>query len=141
MWSSYYTRVLHTEEMVNHFNMKYTQHESIYREDVKLPLHISNTNQNITIPTEKYINLGWRYTSKYHDTNLWYQLKINKTFWRYQSKVNKNFKILKDTNVKISWYQFIKNLVNFDTNRKWHIVYIWYQLKDIYRGNLDTNWK
>ena len=29
---------------------KYTQHESIYREDVKIPLHISNTYQNIIIP-------------------------------------------------------------------------------------------
>ena len=26
---------------------KYTQHESIYREDIKLPLYISNTYQNI----------------------------------------------------------------------------------------------
>ena len=34
----------------------YTQHESIYREDIKLPLHISNTNQNIMIPIKKYIN-------------------------------------------------------------------------------------
>ena len=30
--------------------LTYTQHESTYREDVKLPLHISNTNQNIIIP-------------------------------------------------------------------------------------------
>ena len=36
---------------------KYTQYEAIYGEDVKLPLHISNTNQNIMIPIEKYINL------------------------------------------------------------------------------------
>ena len=36
---------------------KYTQRESIYREDVKLPLHISNTYQNIVIPIKKYTNL------------------------------------------------------------------------------------
>ena len=30
--------------------MRYTQHESMYREDVKLLLHISNTNQNNVIP-------------------------------------------------------------------------------------------
>ena len=46
--------LLHTcttnQREVNHFNMKYTQHESIYREDVKLPLHISNKYQNIMIP-------------------------------------------------------------------------------------------
>ena len=45
---------LHTcttyQREVNHFNMKYTQHESIYREDVKLPLHISN----IYIKTLRY---------------------------------------------------------------------------------------
>ena len=45
------------QRKVNHFNMTYIQHESIYREDVKLFLHISNTNQNILIPIEKYINL------------------------------------------------------------------------------------
>ena len=29
---------------------KYTQYESIYREDVKHPLHISNIDQNIMKP-------------------------------------------------------------------------------------------
>ena len=66
--------LLHTcttyQRKINHFNMTYTQHESIYREDVKLPLYISNTNQNIIIPIEKYINLVRRYTSKHYDTNL-----------------------------------------------------------------------
>ena len=40
--------LLHTcttyQRKVNHLNMTYTQHESIYREDVKLPLHIRNIN-------------------------------------------------------------------------------------------------
>ena len=32
---------------------KYTQHEFIYREDVKLPLHIGNTYQQILKPLFK----------------------------------------------------------------------------------------
>ena len=41
------THVYHIKKVVKLLNIRYTQHESIYRRDVKLPLHIGNTYQNI----------------------------------------------------------------------------------------------
>ena len=40
-----HTRVAYKEKRSSYFYIKYTEHESIYRGDVKLPLHISNTYQ------------------------------------------------------------------------------------------------
>ena len=40
------------QRKVNDFNMTYTQHEYIHRENVKLPLHISNNIKTIPIYDE-----------------------------------------------------------------------------------------
>ena len=45
MLSSPYTRVSRKEERSKLLNVGYTQHEFIYREDVKLPWHIGNYQQ------------------------------------------------------------------------------------------------
>ena len=47
MLSSPYTRVPHKEEGEALLYVKYTQHESIYKGDVKIPLHLGNIYQQI----------------------------------------------------------------------------------------------
>ena len=44
------THVYYIPKKGQSLQYEYTQHEYIYREDVKLPLHISNKYQNILIP-------------------------------------------------------------------------------------------
>ena len=57
--------------------MRYTQHESIYREDVKLPLHIGNTYQQNSETTFK-INFELLEVNKINfDTN-WNQIVVDK---------------------------------------------------------------
>ena len=49
--------------------VKYTQHESIYRGDVKFPLHIGNTYQQILNPLLKQnFEISWSQPNE-----LWYQ--------------------------------------------------------------------
>ena len=115
------THVYYIKREVMLLNIRYTQYESIHREDVKLLLHISNTNQNIMIPNWNI----YQFSMKVYIETLWYQFMIP-----IENKQNILKKPTKNL-IPIERYKYIGNL---DTNYK-----NLYQLKIFY--TFDTNWK
>ena len=91
MLSSPYTHVLHKEEMSSSLIYDTLKHESIYRRDVKLPLHIGNTYQEILKQNFFLIILK----TKFHKTKHNFEIPL-------VYKQNFNISLINKHNFKIS---------------------------------------
>ena len=115
------THVYHIKRDVKLLNTRYTQHESICRRDVKLFLHIVNTNQNF-----------WVF---YFKQNLRFQFKIFKQTSWYQIEIIVHFKHM--ISIEIKHY----SLRHKDTNWNYYQLKILFSIKQGSGIQKKFNWK